>query len=335
MLLDHSIFAGIADAIEYDWSAVCRAEQREPPGDDWTVWLFLGGRGAGKTRAGAETVRNWVETGKCRRVGLIAPTNADARDVMVLGESGIVNVCPPSNRPTFEPSKRRVLWPSGAVATLYSSEEGDRLRGPQHDGIWADEVCAWKTAQDVWNTAMLGVRLGKHPRAVVTTTPRPIPLLKALVKRDGRDVRITRATTYANIANLPRNFFSQITTQFDGTRLGRQELMAEILEDTPGALWTRAMIDKAREPVALPDMARVVVAVDPSGARNAGDESADSIGIIVAGKGVDGRVHTSSPIGRAGCRPAAGGGARPRPIENFPQTESSPRAILAAPWFGT
>ena len=285
-----SPFAAIADALEADWRAIARPEQLPPPGD-WTIWLYLGGRGAGKTRAGAEAVREWIETGICRRVALIAPTQGDARDVMVEGESGILAISPDSTRPIFEPSKRRVTWPNGAIATLYSAEEADRLRGPQHDGLWADELCAWKGAQAAWDMAMFGLRLGKRPRAIVTTTPRPIGLLRALLNRKDQDVAVTRGRTSDNAANLAQNFLSEIVSRYAGTRLGRQELDAELLDDTPGSLWNCQIIDRAREQVIMPDMQRVVVAVDPSGARNADDQGADEIGIVIAGKGVDGRGY--------------------------------------------
>jgi len=195
MSLDRSPFASIADALENDWQARARSEQRLPSGDWWTVWLYLAGRGAGKTRAGAEAVREWIEGGRCGRVALIAPTQGDARDVLVEGESGLLAIAPNSNRPSYEPSKRRLTWPNGAIATMYSAEESERLRGPQHDGLWADELGAWKGAQSVWDMAMFGLRLGKRPRAIVTTTPRPIALLKALLKREGQDVVVTRGST--------------------------------------------------------------------------------------------------------------------------------------------
>jgi phage terminase large subunit-like protein len=198
---------------------------------------------------------------------------------------------PDSNRPTFEPSKRRLTWPNGAIATLFSAEEADRLRGPQHDGLWADELAAWKGARNTWDMAMFGLRVGKRPQAIVTTTPKPTPLLRALIKRSGQDVVVTRSTTYANRDNLAGSFFTQIIQQYEGTRLGRQELLAELLEDFPGALWTRSILDRANAPVNIPDMTRIVVAVDASGARSAYDESADSIGIIVSGKGIDGRGY--------------------------------------------
>lgn len=290
-------FGRIRDNLDHAWSLQARPEQRMPPDDDpWTVWLYLAGRGAGKTRSGAEGVREWVETGRCKRVGLIAPTAADARDVMLEGASGILSVCPSSNRPTFEPSKRRLTWPSstlpssGAIATIYSAEEMDRLRGPQHDGLWCDELAAWPNAQGVWDMAMFGLRLGRRPRVIVTTTPRPIKIIRDLLARDGKDVRVTRGRTADNAANLAPTFLESIVGRYEGTRLGRQELDAEVLLEIENALWTHAMIDQARNPHLVPDLERVVVAVDPSGTGGAAD-SGDAIGIVIAGKGSDGRCY--------------------------------------------
>jgi phage terminase large subunit-like protein len=287
---DDSIFASIADQIESDWRSIARPEQLPPPGD-WSIWLILAGRGAGKTRSGAEWVRGLAESASVPRIALVGPTAADVRDTMIEGESGLLAIAPNSNRPSYEPSKRRLSYPNGVQATLFSSEEPDRLRGPQHGAAWCDELCSWKNVRDVWDNLQFGLRLGKKPRQVITTTPKPIKLLKELVKRDGQDVVVTRGRTSDNAANLAPSFLSQIVARYEGTRLGRQELNAEILEDVAGALWTRAMIDKAREPVTLPDMVRVVVAIDPSGARHADDQGADEIGIIVAGKGADGRGY--------------------------------------------
>jgi phage terminase large subunit-like protein len=279
-------FASILDAIEYDWDSQARPEQRAPAGD-WATWVYCGGRGTGKTRAGAEWVRSLAEAASVARIALVAPTASDARDVMVEGESGLLAIAPNSNRPVYEPSKRRLTWPNGVQAALFSSEEPERLRGPQHGAAWADELAAWRNVKDTWSNLQFGLRLGKRPRQVVTTTPKPIPILRALIK-DTNTV-VTRGTTYDNRDNLAPSFFSQIVKQYEGTRLGRQELNAEILDDVPGALWTREMIERAREPAKWPTMTRIVVAVDPSGARGTDDTGADTIGIVVAGRGDDGR----------------------------------------------
>lgn len=244
------------------------------------------------TRTGAEWVRDEIEAERCGRLALVAETAADARDVMVEGPSGILAISPPWMRPQYEPSKRRLTWPNGAVATLFNAVEPDQLRGPQFDGAWADEVAKWRYAQETWDQLQFGLRLtprgGGIPRQVVTTTPRPIPLVRALTA-DSRTI-LTKGRTLDNASNLSADFLQTVTARYAGTRLGRQELEAEILDDVPGALWTRSMIDKARVTGEMPDMARVVVAIDPSGTRGAGD-AGDSVGIVVAGKGVDGRGY--------------------------------------------
>jgi phage terminase large subunit-like protein len=235
---------------------MARPEQVAPEhsisGGVWRAWLFLAGRGAGKTRSGAEWVREQVKAGY-ERIALIAPTSADARDVMVEGTSGILSVSWQHDKdhkgrlvglPSYEPSKRRLTWGNGAQATLFSAEEPERLRGPQHDSIWADELAAWKNAQDCWDMAMFGLRLGNDPKIMISTTPKPIPILRALLKEP--TTAVTRATTFANRANLAGAFLDQIVKKYEGTRLGRQELAAEILDDIPDALWTRAGLDRDR-----------------------------------------------------------------------------------------
>jgi phage terminase large subunit-like protein len=251
------------------WRDIARPAQLAPDGD-WTVWLYSGGRGAGKSRAGAEWVHEQVQKG-ARRIALVGPTAGDVRDVMVEGESGILN-CGPV-RPVYEPSKRRVTWPNGAIATTYSADEPDRLRGPQHDAAWCDEIAAWRYPQ-AWDMLMLGLRLGTDPRVVATTTPKPVKLVRDLMAT----AVITRSTTYDNLDNLAPTFREQILSRYEGTRLGRQELLAELLEDVPGALWTRDLIEKARG--VAPDLSRIVVAIDP--AVTSGEQS-DATGIIVVG----------------------------------------------------
>lgn len=278
-------FGGAETAVfEQDWSWWGRATQVEPPGD-WRTWLILAGRGFGKTRAGAEWVQAQVEIGR-RRLALIGPTAADVRDVMVEGESGLLSILPPRSRPRYQPSRRRLIWPDGAVAFLYSAQEPERLRGPQHDGAWADELAAWSQPQAVWDQLQLGLRLGPDPKCVVTTTPKPIPLLRQLVSDPSTIV--SRGSTYDNKANMPAAFIERIIRRFEGTRLGRQELHAELLFDVPGALWTHETIDGCRVRTA-PDLRRVVVAVDPSG--SSGGDEGDQQGVIVAGLGVDGRGY--------------------------------------------
>lgn len=300
-----SLFGGLISALESDWSTKARPEQLPPPGD-WSVWLYLGGRGTGKTRSGAEYVHTLARNAS--RIALVAATAADCRDVMVEGESGILATAPNHARPEYEPSKRRLTWPNGAQATMFSSEEPDRLRGPQFSFAWADELCAWNRARETWDMLQFGMRLGSRPRTFISTTPRPTPLLRSLVARVGQDVAVTRGTTFDNEANLPPAFLEQMKARYAGSRLGRQELDAELLEDVQGALWTRDMLDKARISAdALPAMRRVVVAIDPSGARGADDEGADSIGIVVAGLGVDGRGYV---IEDATCKDSPAGWGR-------------------------
>jgi phage terminase large subunit-like protein len=267
------------------WRAKARPEQLPPQGD-WNGWLVVAGRGFGKTRTGSEWVKELVETKQARRIALIAPTAADCRDVMVEGPAGILAVSSSWERPQYEPSKRRLTWPNGAVATMFSSEESDRLRGPQHDAVWFDELAAMTDPSAIWDMAMFGLRL-RRPRWLVTTTPRPIKLIQELMAREGQDVIVTRGSTFDNAANLAPAFLKAIRTRYEGTRLGRQELFAELLLDVQGALWTRNMLDRANGFSDLPDMKRVVVAVDPSGTRGAGD-GCDSVGIVVAGLGADG-----------------------------------------------
>lgn len=266
------------ERLAYEWPLVARPSQLMPPGD-WDTAVWLGGRGMGKTRLGAENTRAEVEAGRARRIALVARTAADARDVIVEGESGILRVSPPWFRPVYEPSKRRLTWPNGAIATVYSADEPDLLRGPQHDFAWCDELAAWSYAQDVWDMLQFGLRLGAKPRAIVTTTPRPIPLIRRLLA-DPR-VAVVRGRTFDNARNLPASFLATMRRQYEGTRLGRQELDAEVLTDNPGALFRRADIEAARVAKA-PELRRIVIGVDPSGSSTA---TSDECGIIVAGSG--------------------------------------------------
>jgi len=273
----------------HDWTFLARPEQL-PPDSNWQTWLVLAGRGFGKTRTGAEWVRAQVKSG-LKRIHLIAPTASDARDVMVEGESGLLSVCWAGDkdchgnemgRPTYEPSKRRVTWANGAVATTFSAEEPERLRGPQCEAIWADELGAWKYLADTWNMATFGNRLGPNPRTCVTTTPKPLKILRDLASHP-RTI-ITGGSTYDNAANLASTFLDKIRADYEGTRLGRQEIYADLLDEAEGALWTRDMVEKAHYRGEMPDMKRVVIAIDP--AITAKEES-DETGIIACGLGVD------------------------------------------------
>lgn len=282
--------------LRWHWPFWARPNQL-PPDGDWLTWLILAGRGYGKTRSGAEWVRSIVcgktpmECGSHHRIAIVAETAADARDVLVEGDSGILAVHPKDFRPLYEPSKRRLTWPNGAVASLYNGTEPDQLRGPQHDAALIDELAKYAYAQDTWDMLQFGLRLGDHPKQMVTTTPRPIKLIKDIIASPMTVV--TRGSTLENAANLAPAFMTQIVARYEGTRLGRQELNAEILDDAPGALWQRDLIDLNR--VAAPKteaerqdligrMKRIVVAMDPAATST---EGADEMGIVVASLGQD------------------------------------------------
>ena len=228
----HEFVAELSDreALElfYDWPTWARPNQLVPPDDWWTVWLILAGRGWGKTRCGAEFVRYHVEKGLAGRIALIAEDAGDARDVMIEGESGILAISHPAMKPTFVPSKRRIEWPNGAIATIYSDNDPETLRGPQHDLAWVDELAKFRNAEDMWSNLMFGLRLGQRPRVCVTTTPKPVPLVKRLYT-DERTF-VTTGTTHENFNNLAPTFRDEIISQYEGTRIGRQELYAEIID---------------------------------------------------------------------------------------------------------
>lgn len=267
--------------LTWTWEAWARPDQLPPLGD-WNLWLVKAGRGWGKTRTGAEWVRSVAKPGA--RIALVGPTAADVRDVMIEGESGILAASPPYDRPNYEPSKRRLTWPNGAIATAYSAEEPDRLRGPQHTHAWCDEVAAW-AYPDAWDMMLMGLRLGTNPRVVATTTPRTVPLMRRIQASPG--LVITRGKTIENAGNLAPSFLSGLMARYEGTRLGRQELEGEDLDDNPDALWQRDELDRTRVREA-PQLVRVVVAIDPAVSSNA---ESDETGIVVAGLGVDGRGY--------------------------------------------
>ena len=284
--------------LHYDFELWARDDQLPPGaaqgGSAWTIWLMLGGRGAGKTRAGAEWVRRIATayaadaatvTAATPRIALVGETLADVRSVMVEGVSGLLAVHPSDARPLYEPSKRQVTWANGAVAQLFSAEDPESLRGPQFSAAWCDELCKWRRPDETWAMLQFGLRLGDAPRQVVTTTPRPIKLIKALLA-DPQSA-VSRVATAANAANLAPSFLDAIVGRYRGTRLGRQELDAELLEDRPDALFPRALIEAARVRSA-PELGRVVVAVDPPA--SSGPQS-NACGIIVAGVGICGRAY--------------------------------------------
>jgi phage terminase large subunit-like protein len=307
------------EALLGDWAAFARQDQLPPgfarrgrrravySGDeaDWSVWLVLGGRGAGKTRTGAEWVRGVVEgrpgfaTARHGRIALIAETMADVRDVMVEGVSGLLSVHAPRHRPRWEPSRRRLLWPNGAIGLAFSAEDPESLRGPQFDAAWLDELAKWRRAEETWDMLQFGLRLGPRPRQVVTTTPRPIPLVKRLVADPL--TAVSRAATRANAHHLAPSFLDTILSRYAGTRLGRQEIDGEIVEERADALWTRAMLEQWRTAQA-PPLARIVVAVDPPASSS---RRADACGIVAAGLDRDGLVHVLADATVQAARPAA------------------------------
>lgn len=271
-----------AQALLYDWRGFLARPDQVAPEGDWDIWLCLAGRGWGKTRTGAEWVREQVKNG-ARRIALVAETQKDLEEVLINGDSGILAVCPPDERPQVKYKPVRLTFPNGAIALGYNATEPNQLRGPQFDAALCDELAKWRYARDTWDMLQFGLRLGDHPRVCVTTTPRAIELVKAIVAGQEGKVHITRGSTMDNRANLARRFIERIEARYAGTRLGRQEINAEILSDLPGAIWTQATIDTYRvgEPVGL---GRTVVAVDPAVTNT--DES-DEHGIVVAGLGAD------------------------------------------------
>ena len=258
-------------------------EHQRPPAGAWRSWVILGGRGAGKTRAGAEWVRSQVEgarpldPGRARRVALLGETIDQAREVMVMGDSGILACSPPDRRPRWEAGRRRLVWPNGASAQVFSAHEPEALRGPQFDAAWADELAKWPRAQEAWDMLQFALRLGHDPRACVTTTPRSTAALKGLLSRPS--TVSTHAPTHANRAHLADSFLDEVRARYAGTRLGRQELDGILLEEAEGALWTGPMLERARID-AMPELSRIVVAVDPP---VTGHARSDACGIVVAG----------------------------------------------------
>lgn len=282
-----------ADELLHDWRFWARPDQVLPIGA-WDGWLIIAGRGWGKTRTGAEAVRDEVEGGRAKRIGLVAETAADGRKVIVEGESGILAVSKPDFMPVYQPSQKQLTWPNGAIATLYDAREPDQLRGPQHDFLWLDELAKYRYAEAVFDQAMFGLRLGDHPRWVATTTPRPIVLIKRLMAQQG--VIVTRGKSDDNLINIAASYRRNVIDRYRGTRIGRQELNAEILEDVPGALWTRRNLDEYRVDKA-PQLVRIVVAVDPPATSG---PSANEAGIVVAGIAEDGSAYVTEDWSRRG-----------------------------------
>ncbi len=259
-----------------------------PPDGAWKTWVIMGGRGAGKTRAGAEWVRAEVEgagpldPGRARRVALVGETLDQVRDVMILGDSGILACSPPDRRPVWEASKKRLIWPNGAQAQVFSAHEPDSLRGPQFDAAWVDELAKWKKASATWEQLQFGLRLGSNPRQVVTTTPQNVAALKSILKNPSTVV--TQAPTDANRAYLAASFLEEVTARYAGTKTGAQELEGLLIEDVEGALWQASALEKSRLEQA-PALQRIVVAVDPP---VTGHGRSDECGIVVVGAVTEG-----------------------------------------------
>lgn len=283
--------------LNHDWNFWARPPQLAPAGY-WNTWVIMAGRGFGKTRPGAEQVIRWaIELGQeygAGHIALVGKDPEDIRKVMIEGESGILACSPPWFRPKWEPTKKQMLWPNNVLASVYSSEEPDQLRGPQHHKAWGDEPCKWRYAQETWDMLQFGLRLGIHPQALLTTTPRPIKMLIDILS--DTDTTVTGGATDQNADNLSDIFMKAVYRRYGGTRLGRQELLGQLLTDTPGALWTQAMIDDLRVKVQdAPEMQMMVVAIDPQAAKPTDDpelqENLAETGIVVTGKGVDGHHY--------------------------------------------
>ena len=271
----------------FHWGMSARASQL-PPSGDWRVWMIMAGRGFGKTRAGAEWVRSIAENHPEARIALVSSSLAEARAVMVEGESGLLACSPPERRPSFASSLRLVQFPNGAQAQLFSAAEPETLRGPQHSHAWCDEIGKWPLSHNratrTWDNLLMGMRVGKDPRIVATTTPRAVPLVERLLgSEDSGSTVVTRGSTFENASNLPQRFLDAIDAEFAGSQLARQEIGGEFLRDIEGALWTRSLLEEAREEARSIDYRRIIVAVDPP-ASATGDEC----GIVVAGLGTDG-----------------------------------------------
>ena len=267
--------------LRYDWSFWARPNQVAPEGD-WNTWLVLAGRGFGKTRMGSEWIRQLAHDYPGCRIALVAETAADARDVMIKGDSGLLACDPTLSEDSWSPTNRCLTWPNGSKAYTYNATTPDQLRGPQHHFAWVDELAKFEYMQEAWDQTQFGLRLGEHPKVLVTTTPRPLALIKKLVADP--DTFITRGSTLDNQANLASNTIKQLYNRYGGTRLGRQELEGEILGDIPGALWRREDIDTARLREAPADLERVFVAVDPAASSH---EGSDENGIVVVGMARD------------------------------------------------
>lgn len=270
--------------LKFHWPFWARPNQLVPEGD-WSTWLVLAGRGFGKTRMGSEWIRDVAAANPGCRIALVAETAADARDVMILGDSGLIACDPTLTLDSWSPTNRRVTWPNGSQAWCYNATEPDQLRGPQHHFAWVDELAKFRYMQATWDQVLFGLRLGEHPQALITTTPQPKPLIKELVAKEGRGVYVTRGSTLDNRDNLAASTVDALYERYGNTRLGRQELEGEILGDIPGALWNHDNLDENRiSPDEMPELERIIVAIDPAASSN---EGSDENGIVAVGMARD------------------------------------------------
>lgn len=282
------------EELQHNWEFWARPEQLEPEGI-WNVWVALAGRGWGKTRAGSEWVRHRIKKGD-KIVHCVAPTKGDVRRVMVEGDSGLLNVCWKGDKtyrgkhigfPTWSPTNNTLTWENGSKAVFFSAEDPERLRGPQAYSAWTDELCAWRNAQETWDMLQFGLRLGKRPQVFVTTTPKTTKLIRTILDDD--KTTISKGSTYDNSANLADTFLDAVRKTYEGTRLGRQELYAEILDEASGALWNRGLLAKCEvDKEEVPTLNRIVVSIDPAVTSNA---ESDMTGIVVAGLDVNGTAY--------------------------------------------
>ena len=294
-------------------------EHQLPPEGTWRSWVVMGGRGAGKTRAGAEWVRSRVEgakptdKGPCRRLALVGETFDQVRDVMIFGDSGIMACSPPDRRPDWKAGERKLIWHNGAEAQAFSAHDPEGLRGPQFDGAWVDELAKWKKGEETWDMLQFALRLGEEPRVCVTTTPRNVPVLKRLLETPSTVV--THAPTEANAANLAASFLEEVRARYAGSRLGRQELDGMLLTDVEGALWTAEMLDAAYV-TKVPELDRVVVALDPSvGGRDACGIVA--VGAVTRGEPVNWRAYVLGDCTVEGASPSGWAEAALAAMERF------------------
>jgi phage terminase large subunit-like protein len=294
--------------VKYDWSVNARDDQLAPVlakgGGRWHTWLMLGGRGSGKTRAGAEWVRAQVEgepllaDRRSHRIALVGDTIAQVRSVMIEGISGLMSVYPPDQRPKLEVSRNQLVWVNGAIAQMFAADDPDSLRGPQFDAAWCDELCKWRQPDLAWDTLQFALRLGRWPQCVVTTTPRPIPLLKKIM--EDHAAAVTRSRTADNARFLSPSFLAEMVRRYGDTLIGQQELEGEIVEERMTGLWKRSFITDSRL-LARPELVRIVVAVDPPVTSTA---ASDTCGIIVAGLGADKRAYVVADRSVQGRDPA-------------------------------